>query len=245
MSVFILDVTLNLMWLVRPDRNPKKTGTGYQNMSSRKVLWGLPLLAYLVFCFWYTNTEGELNPAEIERLIAQMRENGRDEAQLARLKVFMEADTGRQFLMLNNIDMNETPPEVEGAEPGESADQLMNRYMEHMYPELFKRASHPIYFGQAVFTAMDVSGIEGAESWDSAALFRYRSRRDMLEIVSNPAFGERHHFKIAALTKTVAYPLESTLYLSDPRLLLALILLCVVALIDIALFGRRRALGSE
>jgi hypothetical protein len=209
-------------------------------MWSRKVLWGLPLVVYLVFSFWYTNTGGALTTEEIDRFISQMQENGREESQLAGIRAFMEADAGRQFLMLNNLDLNENPGNVEGAQPGESADQLMNRYMEHMYPELFKRACHPIYFGQAVFTAMDVSGIEGAESWDAAALFRYRSRRDMMEIVSNPVFGERHHFKIAALTKTVAYPLESSLYLSDPRLLLALILLTVVALLDIALFGGRR-----
>lgn len=209
-------------------------------MRKRKILWGLPLLGYMVFCFWYTNTGGALTTTEIDHFITQMRENGREESQLAHLKVFMEADTGRQFLMLNNLDLNETPPGVEGAHPGESADQLMKRYMEHMYPELFRRACHPIYLGQAVFSAMDVTGIKGATSWDSAALFRYRSRRDLLEIVSNPAFGERHKFKMAALTKTVAYPLENTIYLSDPRFLLALILLSIVALLDIAIFGRRQ-----
>jgi hypothetical protein len=209
-------------------------------MRKRKILWGLPLLGYMVFCFWYTNTGGALTPAEIDHFITQMRENGREESQLTHLKVFMEADTGRQFLMLNNLDLNETPPHVAGAQPGESAEQLMNRYMAHMYPELFKRACHPIYLGQAVFSAMDVIGIEGATSWDSAALFRYRSRRDLLEIVSNPAFGERHTFKMAALTKTIAYPLENSIYLSDPRFLLALILLSIVALLDIVIFGRRQ-----
>ena len=61
-----------------------------------------------------------------------------------------------------------------------------------------------------------------------------------MDIISNPAFAGRHHFKVAALTKTVAYPVESQLYVSDPRFLLALILLCLVALSDIALFSRRR-----
>jgi hypothetical protein len=151
----------------------------------------------------------------------------------------MEEDTGRQFLMLNNIDMNENPGPVDGAEPGETAQQLMGRYMEHMYPELLKRACHPAFFGVVVFSSMDIVGIDNAETWDQAALMRYRSRRDLLDIATNPAFQGKHEFKVAALTKTIAYPVEATIYLSDPRFLLALILIAVVALVDIALFGRR------
>ena len=79
---------------------------------------------------------------------------------------------------------------------------------------------------------MDLVGIEGAESWDQGALFRYRSRRSFMEIVTNPVFKGQHHFKTAALDKTIAYPIETSLYLGDPRLLLGLILLALTALID-------------
>ncbi len=208
----------------------------------RKLLWGLPLGVYLLFSVWYTNTGGALDEQEIAHYFQLMQEQGRDQASLDQLRAFMQADTGRQFLMLNNIDMNENPGQVSGAEPGETSAELMGRYMEHMFPALFQRACHPAYMGNAVFAAMDVSGIEGAREWDSAVLMRYRSRRDLLEIASNPAFAGKHHFKLAALTKTVAYPLENTLYLSDPRLLLGLFLLALVALLDLALFrsGRKR-----
>ena len=209
-------------------------------MRSRKILWGLPLLGYLLFSFWYTNTNGSLSSAEVEHYLEKMQALGRNEESLSRLRLFLQTDTGNQFLMVNNIDMNETPGDVAGAQPGESSDQIMNRYMEHMYPALFSRASHPIYIGQAVHTSLDVVGIQDAEVWDRAAVFRYRSRRDLMDIISNPAFAGRHHFKVAALTKTVAYPVESQLYVSDPRFLLALILLCLVALSDIALSSRRR-----
>ncbi|MBT3695636.1 MAG: hypothetical protein HON25_10950 [Gammaproteobacteria bacterium] len=209
-------------------------------MRSRKILWGLPLLGYLLFSFWYTNTGGPLSAAEVEHYLGKMQALGRNDESLDRLRIFLQSDTGNQFLMINNIDMNETPGNVAGALPGESSDQIMDRYMEHMYPALFARASHPIFFGNAVHTSLDVVGIQNAEVWDRAAVFRYRSRRDLMDITSNPAFAGKHHFKLAALTKTVAYPIESQLYLSDPRFLLALILLCITALSDIALFGRRR-----
>ncbi len=46
-----------------------------------------------------------------------------------------------------------------------------------------------------------------------------------MEVVTHPNMLSRHDFKVAALEKTIAYPVETVLYLSDPRFLLALILI--------------------
>lgn len=202
-------------------------------MSNRTKVWLIPALIYTLFCFWYTDFGGPLSDAEVNRFIATMKTNGSDPDVIAFIETFALQDSGRQFLMVNNIDMNENPPPVESAEPGESASSLMARYMEHMIPALLYRACHPVLMGSAVYPAMDLVGIEGAENWDQAALFRYRSRRDLLEIVTNPAFNAKHHFKTAALDKTIAYPIETNLYIGDPRLLLGLILLALAALVDL------------
>jgi hypothetical protein len=143
--------------------------------------------------------------------------------------------------MLNALDMNDNPPDVEGAEPGESAQQLMDRYMEHMYPELLKRASHPVIFGQAAYTVLDNVGIENAEQWTDGAIFRYRSRRSFMDLVANPNIKGRHAFKLAALDKTIAYPIETSIYLGDMRLILGLILLSITALLDSFLLARNRS----
>jgi hypothetical protein len=209
-------------------------------LRSRKILWGLSLFGYLLFSFWYTNTSGPLSASEVEHYLSKAQALGGSDEALRGLRSFLQSDSGNQFLMVNNIDMNETPGDVAGSQPGESSDQIMDRYMEHMYPALFTRASHPIFFGNAVHTSLDVVGIQNAEVWDRAAVVRYRSRRDLMDITTNPAFAGKHHFKLAALTKTIAYPVESQLYLSDPRFLLALIILCITALSDIVVFGRRR-----
>lgn len=200
----------------------------------------IPTVAYLLFVFWYTNLGGPLTQQETDAFAAALEENGAEAEGVARFRRFMEEDTGRQFLMVNILDMRDTPKPVAGAAAGETSAQLMGRYMEHMFPELFKRASHPIFLGRAVFDAVDIVGIEGAQSWDQAALMRYRSRRDLMEIVSNPAMSGKHDFKIAALEKTIAYPVETQLYLSDPRFLLLLILLAAVAVTDVLIYGRRR-----
>ncbi len=201
-------------------------------MSARLKLWLFPALLYATFIFWYTDFGGPLREEEIENFIEVMTGNGVAPERVNYYAQFLRSDTGRQFLMVNNIDMNENPPDVEGAPANADADTLMGLYMEHMIPELLTRACHPVIMGPAVYPAIDISGIPGAEQWTSAALFRYRSRRAFMEIISNPDILGPHHFKLAALDKTIAYPIETSLYLGEPRLLLGLILLALTALID-------------
>lgn len=151
----------------------------------------------------------------------------------------MRTDTGDDFVMVNLLDMNESPPDLPATGPGADPMQLINHYMEHMYPAQFKRASHPIFFGNAVADAMDISGVEGASHWDQGALFRYRSRRDLIAIATNPAFDDRHDYKMAALTKTIAFPVEPRLNIGDVRIVLGLLLFSIFSLLDM-LFARRR-----
>ena len=196
-------------------------------------IWVSLLVIYAGFFLWYTDIGGKLDKEEIEFFLEKFEENTSANSadpetynsQKNLIKRFMEEDTGRQFLMVNNIDMDDDPEDVEGAEPGESAERLLDRYMEHMYAQLLKRACHPVFAGNAVHPSMDLVGIEGAEIWDQAALMRYKSRRAFMEIVTHPNMGSKHAFKVAAMEKTIAYPVETVIYLSDPRLLLALILI--------------------
>jgi len=201
-------------------------------MNKRGKLWLISGVLYACFFLWYTDLGGPLSDAEVDGFMSTMKANGSDPEVIAFIEKFARGDSGRQFLMVNNIDYNENPPAVEGAKPGESAQELMGRYMEHMIPALLSRACHPVVMGAAVYPTMDLVGIEGAEEWDQGALFRYRSRRAFLEIVTNPAFKGQHHFKTAALDKTIAYPIEVGLNLGDPRLLLGFLLLAVTALLD-------------
>ncbi|TNF89911.1 MAG: hypothetical protein EP301_02010 [Gammaproteobacteria bacterium] len=71
---------------------------------------------------------------------------------------------------------------------------------------------------------MDLMNAEGMGSWTQGAGMRYRSRRDLLEIASNPAFSGSHEFKVAAMRKTIAFPIDPWFQLGDPRLVLALLL---------------------
>jgi len=208
-------------------------------MSARKTLWLIPALIYGAFVFWYTDFGGPVTETEIQEWKQSMQANGIAPERITYYERFLKEDTGRQFLMLNAIDLKENPPNVEGAEPGENADQLMGRYLEQIIPELLRRGSHPVIVGNAPFTTIDLVGLEGAESWDQGAFFRYRSRRDFMHIIANPVTLRKHKFKLAALQKTIAYPVETSLYLGDLRPLLGLLLLTITALLDSFWLARR------
>jgi hypothetical protein len=155
----------------------------------------------------------------------------------------MEEDTGDDFVMVNLIDMHETPLQIEGVAPGESSEEVLAKYMAYMLPEMLARASHPVFYGQAANSAMDIMNADGMGTWSNGGGVRYRSRRDLLEITSNPAFAGSHDFKIAAMRKTIAFPVDPWGQLGDPRLVLALLL----GLIGCALSWReatRRPAGS-
>lgn len=103
-------------------------------------------------------------------------------------------------------------------EPGESSSEVMDKYMAYMYPALFSRACHPVAMGTAANHAMDLMNAPGMDSWTTGALMRYRSRRDLFEISSNPEFQGSHEFKVAAMAKTIAFPLDPWFHFGDPRL---------------------------
>ena len=212
-------------------------------MSLRKWIWGLSLSVWLVCTFWYTDFGGPLTDGEIRRGLQTLGDRDGSPELAEKLLSFLKNDTGNQFIMVNSLQMNPDPPPMPGFSEGGSAEDYTDHYMEHMYAQLLKRASHPVFMATGQDFVADITGIdrESASGWDTAALFRYRSRRSFLEIITHPAMDDRHDYKIAALTKTIAYAVEPKLYLSDLRFILLLILGFLTALIDIALFGRSNA----
>lgn len=194
-------------------------------MTKTTWLWLIIGVIYLGFFSWYTSFGGPLTEEEIAYYLEAMQ--GDDAASpeaAARLRRFMEEDTGDDFVMINVIDMYDTPKQIEGVKPGETSSQVLDKYMAYMWPALLSRASHPVIFGSAANSAMDLMNADGMEVWDTGAGMRYRSRRDMLEIASNPAFSGSHEFKVAAMAKTIAFPIDPWFQLGDPRLVLGLLL---------------------
>jgi hypothetical protein len=193
------------------------------------VLWSVLAALYLGFRLWYDGGGGPLTTEEVARYVATFEERGVEPARVEKLREFLASDTGSDFVMANFIHFQDSP----------DAQANLDRYMAHMYPELLERACHPVLAGPVVARALDVWGIENGERWSMVGLVRYRSRRDIMEISTNPAFRDAHQFKTAAMAQTIAIPTEPFLMLGSPRWLVAGALLTLGALLQLAL-GRSR-----
>lgn len=195
-------------------------------MTRIRWIWAVLIGAYGCFFGWYTSFGGPLTKGEIVHYISafSQHESRISPEGLAQMRRWMEEDTGDDFVMFNVIHMRDTPLQIEGVEPGETSDEINAKYMEFMWPQLLMRACHPVLYGIAANTAMDLMNADGMATWTMGVGMRYRSRRDLLEISTNPAFSGRHEFKIAAMQKTIAFPIDPWYQPGDPRLLLALLL---------------------
>jgi hypothetical protein len=192
------------------------------------ILWSVLAALYLGFRLWYDGGGGPLTPEEVAHYVARFEERGAEPARLEKMREFLASDTGSDFVMANFIHFEDRP----------GAQDDLDRYMAHMYPELFKRACHPVLGGPVVARALDYWGIENGERWSMVGLVRYRSRRDIMEIATNPAFADAHQFKTAAMAQTIAIPFEPFLILGSPRWLVGGALVTLGALLQLTL-GRR------
>ena len=198
-------------------------------MSILKIWLPISFL-YLIFFLWYTNLSGPLSDEEIKLFEETFIERSDMERKEILLN-FMKEDDGRDFYMINLLDNKESPITMEATGEGATAMDLQAHYMEYMFPEMLKRATHPIFFENVLGSALDILAAPGMENWEIVAIFRYRSRRDLFEIGANPIFFERHDYKIEGLDKTIAIPVETPL-IFDVRTQLFILLLAIGLIID-------------
>ena len=76
-------------------------------------VWGSLLIIYSLFFAWYTDFGGKLTDAEIQYYAEKFESNALKDNRVLEprtmesLQKFMREDSGKQFLMVNVIDMSE------------------------------------------------------------------------------------------------------------------------------------------
>jgi hypothetical protein len=192
--------------------------------------WLVAAFLYALFRLWYDGVAGPLAPAEVDGYVARMTERGFSAERIETIRAFLAADDGRDFVMVNFIAFADAPAPVGDMQPGESGRAALDRYMAYMTPALLARASHPILGGDTAASAIEAWGVPGAERWSMAGVVRYRSRRDMMQIATDPRFRDAHVYKTAAMEKTIAVPVAPYVIAGGPRLVVALALFALAAL---------------
>ena len=199
-------------------------------MPTSLIIWSVAALAYAAFWQWYVGFGHRIKPDEIEDYLARISAGAVAADLLPRLRRFLETDTGKEFIMVNNLHLRQSTANAE------SAASLLQKYQKPFLAAVLRRGGHPFYVGRAVAENLEHWGLgDDCRHWTVAGLIRYRSRRDMLECVLLPQFQDNHPFKQQAVATTFAYPTEVMLVASSPRWMVALAVVTIAALAQLAL----------
>ena len=203
-------------------------------------IWGGALALYAAFLLWYDNWRGPLTKDEIETYMARAAQNAQIAPDsLATVRRFLEADDGREFYMLNLLAAHREPVEDPVSGEKRPAAEVMKGYTDHFMPALFRRAGHPAFAGRAAGGYVEHWGVEENPGWSFSGIIRYRSRRDMIELATDPRFEPAHAYKIAALAHTLAFPVAPVPIFVGPRVWIGLGLALAAALGQLAVSASR------
>ena len=120
----------------------------------------------------------------------------------------------------------------------------MEGYTKMFMPALFAKGGYPALAARKVGGYVDAWGVEADPGWSILGYMRYRSRRDMIELVMDPRFSDSHPFKLAAMPVTFSFPTQPMIMtLASPRLWVGLGVCLGAALIHIALLSAQISAG--
>ena len=194
-------------------------------------LWGSALLMFLLFLAWHENWRGPLKEAEIKMFMAQMEANENlDKTRFDTLVNFMRSDTGAEFFMVNMLVY--TKGKLAHPETGEpvSAPALFYRYFRSFIGRLLRNGGYPAFSAGAAGDYIEAWNTAANPGWSGSGIIRYRSRRDLMRAVTDPAFSGGHIYKKAALAITYALPVEaSSGLLVSPRIWVGMLLTLLAA----------------
>ncbi len=200
-------------------------------------LWGGAAALYAVFRAWYDNWRGPVKPGEVDALLERVGQMPHgNEAQRQAVRDFLLADDGREFVMFNIVKTTTEPqpdPRTGAPVPG---NELLQRYVRRFLRGLFLRGGHPLLARRKIAGYVDSWAVPPDPGWSVIGLMRYRSRRDMIEMVLDPRFRDAHLDKVAGTLMTFSFPTAPVMSLvMGPRLWVALVLALAAALADLAL----------
>ena len=207
-------------------------------MSSSVIgIWVGALLLYAAFWLWYVGIPRPLTAAEIDAHLATIAGSNLpiEPEQLATLRAFLAADDGAEFFMLNLVRVKEGNVIGPGSAEPRPAREVLDGYSSHFMPALFRRGGHPAFFGRAAGGYLEKWNVAPDPGWSFGAAIRYRSRRDMIELVTDPRFADAHLFKTAGIATTFAFPTAPALVVVGPKIWVGLVIALAAALLQIGL----------
>lgn len=196
-------------------------------------IWMAVTAVYGLFLLWHEPWfQTPLTASELEIAFKGMDANqqvSNEEKQA--IRSFFSTDDGKPFYNLNLMlyaDRAVYPGGVTrpGIVTGVDANDA---YVRLVLPHLLRRGSYPVFTSSKIAGFLNEAG-PGADFFQEIGIVRYRSRRDMLDMILDPDFKAGSPHKFVALAKNVAVPTRGGLVL-DLSVLVPLVLLLVALLL--------------
>ncbi len=202
-------------------------------------VWLVAAALYAGFRLFYDNWRGKLTRDEIDEMLGRAAAAGAGEVNdLSIVRTFLEQDDGREFVMVNLVrvpDTTVTDPDTGAQVP---AVEMMKAYSKAFMPLLLRHGGHPALATRKVGGYVDSWMVGPDPGWSIVGFMRYRSRRDMLKMVLDPAFEAAHKYKPLGVAETFSFPTQPFLraYVS-PRISVFLIVALAAALAQLAIIA--------
>ena len=190
------------------------------------VIWATAGLVYALFWWWYVGLRPKVTPAEVEQTMGLFKaDGGWTDQQRDNLRNFLANDNGKDFVMVNLLLLNR---------PQKESREKLAKYQKIFLGSLLRKAGHPVMVAMAASGNVENVACDQDEGWGAAGMIRYRSRRDLMEMLPATIGSEHHGLKLAALERTFAFPASPWFLFGGPKLLAPLVIALVAALAHLA-----------
>ena len=188
------------------------------------VILAMFVVLYALFLIWYGGRGKPLSQEEIDARLAEIQKRSGQEKEpplLGNLRELAGQDDGRAFYMVNLIKFRKQALYPADSPFDDDPMAANARYNRAIIPRLLRYGSHPVFASrvQGRFLQPD-----GATEWDQVAMVRYRSRRDMLDMVVGLAGSGADLHKWAAIEETHVFPVHPVVSLIFVRGMVAVLM---------------------
>jgi hypothetical protein len=191
------------------------------------VIWTCAGLAYALFWLWYVGFRRKVTPEEVEKTMALFKTDAKwTVQQQENLRNFLANDDGKDFVMVNLLLLHR---------PVRESRKKLEAYQKVFLGALLRKAGHPVLVATAASGTVENVACDPDERWGAAGMIRYRSRRDLMEILPATIGSEHHGLKLASLERTFAFPASPWFLFGGPKLLAPLTIALVAALVHLAI----------
>ena len=196
------------------------------------ILGAILIVIYILFLLWYYNFPKPLTKEEVERYISILEKRSGDPGKginsiATAFRKFGDEDDGKQFFMCNLVKYHEKAQYTDG-DRGLTSKEANLRYARNTMPLLLSRACHPYGLFRPVINLRQADSY-----WDEVNIVRYRSRRDLLSMITSEKWYAGYGDKQAALSENPNFP--SKAFVAFPIIpVLVFTILLLVGIIGIA-----------